>query len=99
MADRIDPKQFHESEGVEDWRLVGDELPGVEDHKPDVDLRRDGVTVRLITLRPRGDGGGAIHVAVWVAYEHGTRSTSPLFAAATDAAFSICTRCSRERHS
>jgi 4a-hydroxytetrahydrobiopterin dehydratase len=25
------------------------ELPGVEDHGPDVDLRRDGVTVRLIT--------------------------------------------------
>jgi 4a-hydroxytetrahydrobiopterin dehydratase len=25
------------------------ELPGVEDHAPDIDLRRDGVTVRLIT--------------------------------------------------
>ena len=25
------------------------QLPGVEDHKPDVDLRPDGVTVRLIT--------------------------------------------------
>jgi 4a-hydroxytetrahydrobiopterin dehydratase len=24
-------------------------LPGVEDHRPDVDLRHDGVTVRLIT--------------------------------------------------
>jgi 4a-hydroxytetrahydrobiopterin dehydratase len=26
------------------------ELPGVEDHHPDVDLRRDGVTVRLVTV-------------------------------------------------
>jgi 4a-hydroxytetrahydrobiopterin dehydratase len=72
MSDRISPKQFHESEGVEDWRVVGDgacayfrtgsfaagarlvqaisELPGVDDHHPDVDLRHDGVTVRLITI-------------------------------------------------
>jgi 4a-hydroxytetrahydrobiopterin dehydratase len=71
MTDGITPKQFHESKGVEDWRVVGDgacayfrtgsfaasaglvqaiaQLPGVEDHKPDVDLRHDGVTVRLIT--------------------------------------------------
>src|SRR4029453_15265499 len=71
MTHRISPKQFHESEGVDDWRGMGDgacayfrtrsfaasaglvqaisELPGVEDHKPDVDLRHDGVTVRLIT--------------------------------------------------
>jgi 4a-hydroxytetrahydrobiopterin dehydratase len=71
MNDRIGPTQFHESEGVEDWRVIGDgacayfrtgsfgagarlvqaisQLPGVEDHHPDVDLRRDGVTVRLIT--------------------------------------------------
>jgi 4a-hydroxytetrahydrobiopterin dehydratase len=71
MTDPISPGQFHESEGVEDWRVIGDgacayfptgsfaagarlvraisELPGVEDHKPDVDLRSDGVTVRLIT--------------------------------------------------
>ncbi len=26
------------------------ELPGVEEHQPDVDLRKDGVTVRLITV-------------------------------------------------
>lgn len=26
------------------------ELPGIDDHPPDVDLRRDGVTVRLITI-------------------------------------------------
>jgi 4a-hydroxytetrahydrobiopterin dehydratase len=71
MTDRISPRQFHESQGVEDWRVIGDgactyfrtgsfaasvrlvqaiaQLPGVEDHTPDVDLRRDGVTVRLIT--------------------------------------------------
>src|SRR5215468_4699950 len=24
MIDRISPKQFHESEGVEDWRVMGD---------------------------------------------------------------------------
>jgi 4a-hydroxytetrahydrobiopterin dehydratase len=71
MTDQITPTQFHEAEGVADWRVVGDgasahfrteslaagarlvqaisELPGVEDHGPDVDLRHDGVTVRLIT--------------------------------------------------
>jgi 4a-hydroxytetrahydrobiopterin dehydratase len=71
MTDPISPKQFHESEGVEDWRVIGDgacayfrtgsfaagarlvqaisRLLGVKDHPPDVDVRRDGVTVRLIT--------------------------------------------------
>jgi 4a-hydroxytetrahydrobiopterin dehydratase len=71
MTDRISPTQFRESQGVDDWRVVGDgacayfrtgsfaagarlvqaisHLPGVEDHTPDVDLRHDGVTVRLIT--------------------------------------------------
>lgn len=64
MTDRISPKQFHESEGVEDWRVLGDGacayfrtgsfaagarlvqaigmLAGVDDHNPDVDVRRDG---------------------------------------------------------
>ena len=72
MTDRLSPKQFHESEGVEDWRVLGDgacayfrtgsfaagarlvqaisALPGVDDHHPDVDVRRDGVTVRLLTV-------------------------------------------------
>src|SRR6266542_85756 len=71
MTDRISPKQFHEAEGVEEWRVLGDgacayfrtgsfaagarlvqaisALPGVEDHQPDVDLRYNGVTVRLLT--------------------------------------------------
>jgi 4a-hydroxytetrahydrobiopterin dehydratase len=72
MTDRLSPRQFHESEGVEAWRVIGDgacayfrtgsfsagarlvqaisEVPGVEDHYPDIDLRHDGVTVRLITV-------------------------------------------------
>ncbi len=72
MIDRITPRQFHEAEGVEDWRVLGEgacahfrtgsftagvrlvqaisELTGLDDHGPDVDLRRHGVTVRLITI-------------------------------------------------
>lgn len=71
MDDGITPKQFYESEGVEDWRVVGDgactfyrtesfgasarlvqaisEMAGIDDHRPDLDVRKDGVTVRLIT--------------------------------------------------
>jgi 4a-hydroxytetrahydrobiopterin dehydratase len=71
MTDWIGPRQFHEAEGVEDWRVIGDgactffrtrsfaeaarlvqaisQVPGVEDHRPDLDVRGDGVTARLIT--------------------------------------------------
>src|SRR5512138_3518308 len=71
MTDYISPKQFHETEGVADWRLTSEgataffrtrsfaesarfvqaisELQGVEDHRPGVDVRRDGVTVHMIT--------------------------------------------------
>jgi len=71
MTDRLNPQQFHESEGVEDWRVLGDgatayfpiasfaastrfvqaigALPDAENHPPDIDLRPDGVTVRLLT--------------------------------------------------
>ena len=71
MTDRISAKQFHESESVEDWRVLGDgacayfptgsfaagtrlvqaigELPGVDDYHTDVDVRHDGVTVHMIT--------------------------------------------------
>jgi len=71
MPDHISPKQFDESEGVADWRVLCDgatayfrtrslvqsarlvqaisELPGIDDHQPDVDLRHEGVTVRLLT--------------------------------------------------
>jgi 4a-hydroxytetrahydrobiopterin dehydratase len=72
MADRISPRQFEETEGVEDWRVIGEgasiyfrtgsfagsarlvqaisELTGVEEHPPAVDVRRGGVTIRLITV-------------------------------------------------
>ncbi|HSO28939.1 MAG TPA: VOC family protein [Candidatus Sulfomarinibacteraceae bacterium] len=72
MNDRITPQQFHESEGVEDWRVLGDgacaffragsfaagtrlvaaigALSGIDDHHPDLDVRHDGVTVRLLTM-------------------------------------------------
>ena len=72
MTDRITVRQFRESEGVEDWRVLGEGacayfrtgsfaagaalvqaaggLTGLDDHHPDVDLRHDGVTVRLITI-------------------------------------------------
>jgi 4a-hydroxytetrahydrobiopterin dehydratase len=71
MANLISPKEFQESEGTGDWRVLSDgataffrtgsfaasarlvqaisELAGVDEHRPDVDVRRDGVTVRLIT--------------------------------------------------
>jgi 4a-hydroxytetrahydrobiopterin dehydratase len=71
MTERITPRQFHESDGVEDWRILfegvcacfrtqslaaGIELVtavgGItEDRDPaaDVDLRSDGVTLRLAT--------------------------------------------------
>jgi 4a-hydroxytetrahydrobiopterin dehydratase len=71
MSDYITPSQFHEAEGVEDWRLTSEgataffrtrsfaesavflqaisELREVEDHSPGVDIRHDGVTVHMIT--------------------------------------------------
>ncbi|HET6615072.1 MAG TPA: VOC family protein [Dehalococcoidia bacterium] len=71
MGDRITPRQFHESPGVEEWRVLGEgactffrtssfaasamfvqaisALPASE-HSPDIDIRGDGVTVRLITI-------------------------------------------------
>ncbi len=74
MSDRITARRFHESKGVEDWRVVGEgacahfrtgsfaagarfvnaisELTASEDNHPDIDLRHDGVIVRLITVAP-----------------------------------------------
>jgi 4a-hydroxytetrahydrobiopterin dehydratase len=71
MTDQITPDQFHEAEGVEDWRLTSEgataffrtrsfaesarfvqaisELQGVEEHRPGVDVRQHGVTVHMIT--------------------------------------------------
>src|SRR5216110_2367261 len=68
----ISPKQFRESEGVDDWRVLGDganayfrtgsyaagarlvqaisALPGTDDLLPDVDVRHDGVTVRMVAF-------------------------------------------------
>lgn len=72
MTDRISPRQFQESAGVGDWRVLGEgactffrtgsfaagarlvgaigQLADLDDHHPAVDLRADGVTVRLITI-------------------------------------------------
>jgi len=98
MSERMTPREFHESQGVEDWRVLGDgacaffrtasfaaaarfvqaigALPHVEDHPPDVDVRHDGVTVRLITVAndyygmSRRDAELALQVSA-VAREHG----------------------------
>jgi 4a-hydroxytetrahydrobiopterin dehydratase len=54
MTDGISPSQFHEAEGVEDWRVLG-----------------EGACTyfRTGSDEPRPDGGGAIHVAIWVPHE------------------------------
>jgi 4a-hydroxytetrahydrobiopterin dehydratase len=71
MTERINSRQFHESEGIQDWRVLygravahfatGSFATGVAlvdaigtladaaNHHPDVDLRYQGVTVRLAT--------------------------------------------------
>lgn len=86
MIDGITPKEFHESKGVEDWRVVGDGacaffrtgsfaasarlvqaiggLAGLDEHPPIIDLRRDGVTVRLITYTPDWYGTSQRDVAL-----------------------------------
>ena len=72
MNEPITLRQFHESNGVEDWRILSEGacaffrtgsfaasarflaaiggLPDLDDHPPDVDVRHDGVTVRLIPI-------------------------------------------------
>jgi 4a-hydroxytetrahydrobiopterin dehydratase len=72
MTERLSPKQFQETEGLEDWRVLGEgaciffrtqsfaqsarlvqaigEIADVEDHPPAVDIRQRGVTVRLISV-------------------------------------------------
>jgi len=75
MTDPVNPigaRQFHESEGVEDWRVLSEgacaffrtgtfaagaslvdaisRLANLDDYKPAVDVRNEGVTVRLITI-------------------------------------------------
>jgi 4a-hydroxytetrahydrobiopterin dehydratase len=70
----ITPRQFHEADGLQDWRLVAGgacayfrtgslpagarlvqvitELADPDGLRPDVDLRHEGVTVRLPLLQP-----------------------------------------------
>jgi 4a-hydroxytetrahydrobiopterin dehydratase len=72
MSEQMTVRQFRGSNGVEDWRVLGDgacaffrtgsfaasaslvaaigALPDLGDDPPDVDVRHDGVTVRLITI-------------------------------------------------
>src|SRR5438093_11717890 len=71
MTERIRPRQFHEADGVGDWRVIFEgacahfragsfaagvalldavaKLADAANHHPDVDLRYDGLTVRLAT--------------------------------------------------
>ena len=75
MIERITPRQFHEADGVQDWRVVGEgacayfqtgsfaagvrlaqAIGELDERAPDVDLRPDGVMVRLITVTPQGYG-------------------------------------------
>ncbi|HEX2088793.1 MAG TPA: VOC family protein [Actinomycetota bacterium] len=72
MPASITPKQFHQTDGVDDWRVLGDgacayfptasfeegvrliqaisEIGGLGAGHPDIDLRVEGVTVRLVTI-------------------------------------------------
>jgi 4a-hydroxytetrahydrobiopterin dehydratase len=72
MSDVISPRQFHDSQGVEDWRVLGEgafayfraesfeagailveaigKLADLDGHLAGMDVRQDGVTVRLITV-------------------------------------------------
>ncbi|WP_233512623.1 VOC family protein [Micromonospora deserti] len=74
LDERITPTQFHETDGVGEWRVLGEgvctyfrtgsfpvgsrlvraisELADLDHHYPDVDVRRVGVTVRLVTITP-----------------------------------------------
>lgn len=66
MTDQISPKQFHEAEGVEDWRVVGDgacayfrtgsfaagaQLVAAISQVPDVDDHPPDIDVRRATRR------------------------------------------------
>jgi 4a-hydroxytetrahydrobiopterin dehydratase len=73
MTEPITPRQFHESDGVDDWRVLSEgacaffrtgslaagarfveaisRVAGLDEHGgPAIDVRHDGVTVRLITI-------------------------------------------------
>jgi 4a-hydroxytetrahydrobiopterin dehydratase len=72
ISDPLTARQFHEADGLDDWRVLGDgasvffrtgsfaesarlvraigAIPGIEDHPPAVDVRAGGVAVRLISV-------------------------------------------------
>jgi 4a-hydroxytetrahydrobiopterin dehydratase len=78
MSEEIRPRQFHDADGVEDWRVLGEgacaffrtgsfaagarlagaisRLADLDAHHPDVDVRWEGVTVRLITITDESYG-------------------------------------------
>jgi 4a-hydroxytetrahydrobiopterin dehydratase len=67
MSDYIAPKDFQKAEGVEDWRLTS-----------------EGACALFRTEQmdePRGDGGGAIHLAIWVPGEHAEARVAAALAA------------------
>ena len=96
MDDGISPREFEASEGVEDWRLVGDgagaffptesfaasarlveaiaAIPGIEDHAPAVDVRAAGVSVRLLTATDDWYGPSKRDVAMGRAISAAARS-------------------------
>lgn len=72
MTDRLTPRQFHDADGLEDWRVLGEGaciyfpttslahsaslvqaiagFEGIEAHRPAIDVRDGGVTIRLISV-------------------------------------------------
>jgi 4a-hydroxytetrahydrobiopterin dehydratase len=78
MDDGMTPDEFHESDGVADWRVLGEgaqafwrtgslsesarfvtaiaAVAETADHAPDIDIRPDGVSLRLLTRSDDGFG-------------------------------------------
>jgi 4a-hydroxytetrahydrobiopterin dehydratase len=87
MTEPITPREFEESEGVGEWRVLGEGactffrtssfeegarlvqaiggVAGVAEHPPAIDIRADGVTARLITTD--ADYRGMTHLDVEIA--------------------------------
>jgi 4a-hydroxytetrahydrobiopterin dehydratase len=96
MTDGISIREFEESAGLEDWRLVGDgagaffrtdsfgtsarlvaaiaAIPRIEDHPPTADIRSDGVHVRLLTATREWYGPGRRDVEMARAISAAARS-------------------------
>lgn len=84
MNDYVTPKHFQESDGLDDWRVLGEgacafyptpsfasaarfvqalsELPDIGAIVPDVDMRQDGVTIRLVAMNDRYFGLNRSHI-------------------------------------